>query len=80
MWYTIYFNFRYAIIYKKGYQETSPIQSAVISKVKGVSYTNFSDDEFQPGIPHKEMYNRIWDVADYVVPPDVSICQAKSNA
>ncbi|XP_028663019.2 P2X purinoceptor 5 isoform X1 [Erpetoichthys calabaricus] len=44
---------------KKGYQETEEsIQSTVITKLKGVTLTNSSDT----GV-------RLWDVADYVVPP-----------
>lgn len=59
----------YAIVYKKGYQEFCPVESSVTTKVKGVVYTNFSDDAFSPEITHPEWYRRIWDVADYVVPP-----------
>ncbi|XP_060544478.1 P2X purinoceptor 5 [Pantherophis guttatus] len=44
---------------KKGYQEVdTSIQSSVITKVKGVAFTNTS-----------EMGKRIWDVVDYVMPP-----------
>ncbi|XP_043910269.1 P2X purinoceptor 5 isoform X2 [Protopterus annectens] len=44
---------------KKGYQEVeASIQSSVMTKLKGVTFTNTS-----------EMGPRIWDVADYVVPP-----------
>lgn len=59
----------YAIIYQKGYQEFSDVESSVTTKVKGVVFTNFSDDYFNPAILHPEWYRRIWDVADYVVPP-----------
>uniref|UniRef100_T1JIG8 Uncharacterized protein n=1 Tax=Strigamia maritima TaxID=126957 RepID=T1JIG8_STRMM len=45
----------YVIIYNKGYQEFSTLQSAVTSKVKGVVST--------------EHLGHVWDVADYVVPP-----------
>ena len=54
---------RFAIVWKKGYQEFENVQSAVTTKLKGVVYTNFS------GIPGLD--GRIWDVADYVVPPQV---------
>ncbi|XP_042636436.1 P2X purinoceptor 5 [Orycteropus afer afer] len=44
---------------KKGYQDTdTSLQSAVITKVKGVAFTNTS-----------ELGERLWDVADYVIPP-----------
>ncbi|XP_039177356.1 P2X purinoceptor 5 [Crotalus tigris] len=49
----------WVFIVKKGYQEVdTSIQSSVITKVKGVAFTNTS-----------EMGKRIWDVADYVMPP-----------
>ncbi|XP_076435092.1 P2X purinoceptor 4-like isoform X2 [Babylonia areolata] len=51
----------YVIVWKKGYQEVDEVQSAVTTKLKGTVYTN---DSAIPGID-----GRIWDVADYVVPP-----------
>ncbi|XP_046356383.2 P2X purinoceptor 4-like isoform X1 [Haliotis rufescens] len=51
----------YAIVYKKGYQDFEDVQSAVTTKVKGVAFTNLTDN---PGIG-----TRVWDVADYIVPP-----------
>ncbi|KAM6465082.1 P2X purinoceptor 5 isoform 2-T2 [Liasis olivaceus] len=49
----------WVFLVKKGYQEVDPsIQSSVITKVKGVAFTNTS-----------EMGKRIWDVVDYVMPP-----------
>lgn len=64
---------RYVLVYKKGYQEFSEVESSVTTKVKGIIYTNFSDEEFNPEILHPKWYRRIWDVADFVVPPSVSI-------
>ncbi|XP_015906759.2 P2X purinoceptor 4 [Parasteatoda tepidariorum] len=58
----------YAIIWNKGYQDFSTIESSVTTKVKGVIYTNFSDDEFNPLVPNTNVYRRLWDTADYVVP------------
>ncbi|XP_058020009.1 P2X purinoceptor 5 isoform X3 [Ahaetulla prasina] len=53
------FRFRWVFMVKKGYQEVdTSIQSSVITKVKGVAFTNTS-----------EMGKRIWDVVDYVMPP-----------
>ncbi|XP_063002796.1 P2X purinoceptor 5 [Elgaria multicarinata webbii] len=44
---------------KKGYQDVdTSIQSSVITKLKGVAFTNTS-----------ELGERIWDVVDYVIPP-----------
>ncbi|KAL3856150.1 hypothetical protein ACJMK2_010938 [Sinanodonta woodiana] len=50
----------YAIVYKKGYQEFNDVQGVVTTKLKGVALTNLS----LPGLR-----DRIWDVVDYVVPP-----------
>lgn len=48
---------------KKGYQDTdTSLQSSVITKLKGVAFTNTS-----------ELGERLWDVADYVIPPQVGI-------
>ncbi|XP_006899852.1 PREDICTED: P2X purinoceptor 5 [Elephantulus edwardii] len=49
----------WVFVVKKGYQDTdTSLQSAVITKVKGVAFTNTS-----------ELGERLWDVADYVIPP-----------
>ncbi|KAK2110528.1 P2X purinoceptor 5 [Saguinus oedipus] len=49
----------WVFLIKKGYQDTdTSLQSAVITKVKGVAFTNTSD-----------LGERLWDVADYVIPP-----------
>ncbi|XP_035523120.1 P2X purinoceptor 1 isoform X3 [Morone saxatilis] len=47
----------WVFIYEKGYQSSDTAVSSVFSKMKGVGYTNVSGSE------------RIWDVADYVFPP-----------
>lgn len=48
---------------KKGYQDVdTSLQSSVITKLKGVAFTNTS-----------ELGERLWDVADYVIPPQVGI-------
>lgn len=61
----------FVMIYNKGYQEQGDIESDVTTKVKGISVTNFSKDQFQPQVPldHQHLYNRVWDVTEYVVPP-----------
>ncbi|RWR99873.1 P2X purinoceptor 4-like protein [Dinothrombium tinctorium] len=62
----------YAIVWKKGYQEFDYVESSVTSKVKGVAFTNFSEDQFKHFINEsmREYYNRVWDVSDYIVPPE----------
>uniref|UniRef100_A0A5F9C6G0 P2X purinoceptor n=1 Tax=Oryctolagus cuniculus TaxID=9986 RepID=A0A5F9C6G0_RABIT len=50
---------RWVFLVKKGYQEVdTSLHSSVVTKVKGVAYTNTS-----------ELGVRLWDVADYVIPP-----------
>ncbi|XP_013779732.1 P2X purinoceptor 4-like [Limulus polyphemus] len=58
----------FAVIYKKGYQDFSTLESSVTTKVKGVAYTNFSNDKFNPKIKNFDDYRRVWDVSDYVIP------------
>ncbi|NXX50640.1 P2RX5 protein, partial [Tricholaema leucomelas] len=49
----------WVFIVKKSYQDTdTSLQSSVITKLKGVAFTNTS-----------ELGERLWDVADYVIPP-----------
>lgn len=55
----------YAIIYKKGYQETDTVQSAVTTKLKGIASTLDRDD-----LP--DVYRRVWDTADFVIPAQVN--------
>uniref|UniRef100_A0A671XM79 P2X purinoceptor n=1 Tax=Sparus aurata TaxID=8175 RepID=A0A671XM79_SPAAU len=51
----------YVCVVQKAYQETDSVLSTVTTKVKGFAFTNTSDAD-----------PRFWDVADYVVPPQVS--------
>uniref|UniRef100_A0ABM5F2P9 P2X purinoceptor n=1 Tax=Pogona vitticeps TaxID=103695 RepID=A0ABM5F2P9_9SAUR len=48
----------WVFVWQKGYQETDSVVSSVTTKVKGIALTNTS-----------KLGLRIWDVADYVVPP-----------
>ncbi|KAJ8384915.1 hypothetical protein AAFF_G00197230 [Aldrovandia affinis] len=48
----------YVCVLKRGYQDTDSVISSVTTKVKGIALTNTSD-----------LGLRIWDVADYVIPP-----------
>nr|XP_023664080.1 P2X purinoceptor 4 isoform X1 [Paramormyrops kingsleyae] len=50
----------YVCVLKKGYQETDTVLSSVTTKVKGIALTNTT-----------AMGLRVWDVADYVIPPQV---------
>ena len=56
------FSCSWVFLWEKGYQETDSVVSSVTIKVKGVTLTNTS-----------ALGARIWDVADYVIPPQVSI-------
>lgn len=51
---------RYVCVVQKAYQVTDSVSSSVTTKVKGFAYTNISD-----------MEPRFWDVADYIIPPQV---------
>lgn len=55
----------YVIVYKKGYQINDVAQSTVTTKVKGLASTLHRRD-----LP--EVYRRVWDTSDYVVPPQES--------
>lgn len=60
----------YVLYYNKAYQEFDEVVSAVSSKVKGVVFTDFPDEDLT-NVPEawKYLYRRIWDVTDFVVPP-----------
>jgi len=62
---------RYVIWYKRGYQEFDKLLSAATTKVKGVAVTNCS--QLNISVPGAVNGTRIWDVADYVVPPQVIV-------
>ncbi|KAI2665912.1 P2X purinoceptor 4 [Labeo rohita] len=50
----------YVCVFKKGYQDTDTVLSSVTTKLKGIALTNTT-----------ELGEWIWDVADYVIPPQV---------
>uniref|UniRef100_A0A8B9L649 P2X purinoceptor n=1 Tax=Astyanax mexicanus TaxID=7994 RepID=A0A8B9L649_ASTMX len=54
----------YVCVWKKGYQDTDTVISSVTTKVKGIALTNTSD-----------LGTRIWDVADYIIPPQFGALQ-----
>lgn len=56
----------YVIVYQKGYQEFDDVVSGTTTKVKGIAQTNYTALNMTgPG----GLKFRIWDVADYVIPP-----------
>lgn len=57
----------YVIWWKKGYQEFDKVVSATTTKLKGIAVTNCT--ELNITVPGGVNGTRIWDVADYVVPP-----------
>ncbi|XP_046724071.1 P2X purinoceptor 4a [Silurus meridionalis] len=58
----------YVCVLKKGYQDTDSVISSVTIKVKGIALTNTSD-----------LGLRVWDEADYIVPPQVVHCSKKEK-
>lgn len=50
----------YGILHEKGYQEFDEIRSSVSTKVKGIIFDQ-----------NKAFGKVTWDVADYVIPPQV---------
>jgi len=58
----------YVLVYNKGYQTTSTLQSSVTSKVKGAVYTKHPFPVENINSAALKSYDRVWDVADYVVP------------
>ena len=71
-------NFRYVIIYEKGYQSTNIGLASVTTKLKGTALTNLSIEvpvKVNDQIIQNTLYNgpRIWDSSDYVIPPEVSV-------
>ena len=65
---------RYAIWWEKGYQEFDSVVSSTTTKLKGIAQTNYTDLKVSLSGGHDGI--RIWDVADYVVPPQVHIVKS----
>jgi P2X purinoceptor 4 len=67
----------YVIIFKKGYQEFSGIQSSVTTKVKGVLSTrDLKDSDFNDDYQNDtKLYKRVWDISDLIVPASVRFDQ-----
>ena len=60
----------FVLVYKKGYQETGAVVSAVTAKLKGNLLTSFTAEELV-GVREewRGLYSRVWDTTDLVVPP-----------
>nr|XP_006821899.1 PREDICTED: P2X purinoceptor 4-like [Saccoglossus kowalevskii] len=64
--------FRFALIANKAHQAKDYVVSTTLTKVKGVSYTNLSTvDPSNIAVEDISPYNRVWDEADYVIPPQM---------
>jgi len=60
----------YQLWYAQGYQEFSSVESSTTTKVKGYSISRLDEDVSEAMNPTLRMlYERVWDEADYVVPP-----------
>ncbi len=60
----------YVLIINKDYQKRDDVEGSATAKLKGVAYTNITDaPDLQ--IEDPTPYNRVWDLADYVIPPQV---------
>jgi len=62
--------FSYVIIWERGYQVKDNVISATTTKLKGIALTNCT--QLNITIHGGVDGNRIWDVADYVMPPQVT--------
>ncbi|RXN07823.1 P2X purinoceptor 4 [Labeo rohita] len=60
------------VFLRQGHQDTDSVVSSVTTKVKGIALTNSS-----------ELGEQIWDVADYIIPPEYptqkSVCTSDMN-
>ena len=61
--------FRYVIWFQRGYQDIDTATSATTTKLKGISLTNYT--QLNISLHGGSNGLRVWDVADYVVPPQV---------
>lgn len=62
----------WSIVYQRGYQTTDSVSGTVTTKVKGLGYTyqaNLSAGDDLNKIINTNLSPRIFDTADYVVPP-----------
>jgi len=59
----------YQLWYAQGYQEFSGMESSVTTKVKGYSQSILGPNNHSLPASLRILYERVWDEADYVVPP-----------
>ncbi|XP_071945426.1 P2X purinoceptor 4-like isoform X2 [Antedon mediterranea] len=60
----------YVIVWNHGYQDIEMVEGTATAKVKGISFTNITNaPDLAIPIEKTEPYNRVWDVSDYVIPP-----------
>jgi len=59
----------YQLWYAQGYQEFAGMESSVTTKVKGYSQSSLGQDHSPVPPSHRVLYERVWDEADYVIPP-----------
>ena len=67
------------MIWEKGYQKTGPVQSAVTTKLKGASLFNGSQDFMVNCVNESSDDGVVFDVGDYVIPPQVGIYNYSSR-
>ena len=65
----------WGIIIQKGYQDVGAVKGSVTTKVKGAAFYNGSR-QFMDHCPKSDHPWIVYDVADYIVPPQVclSVC------
>jgi len=67
--------YSYVMFWKGGYQDKDEAISASTTKLKGIALTNST--ELNITVHGGVDGNRIWDVADYVMPPQVNYFAAQ---
>ena len=63
---------RYGIILEKGYQKTGGVAGVVTTKLKGAWVYNGTEDFTQNCDDPVALTTAPWDIADLVIPPEVS--------
>lgn len=71
--------YSYVIYWERGYQVKDSAISATTTKLKGIALTNCTElniSTIHGGVDG----NRIWDVADYVMPPQVILVLGSTHS
>ena len=66
-----YVSCSYVLVIKKGYLKCEDGETVSTTKVDGIAYTNSSLFNIPP--LDNQYSDRVWDTADYVIPPEVII-------